>query len=778
MPEEPRPPEEEFSLSDLVRRKREIESAGGALPPVPPGAVPAPGGRSDPSGPRRAPGGAPFERAGTVERFDIRHQWGVVRRRWGVVTLSTLVVTATSVVATYRQPDVYEAVATLGPRRVGAAILREGPAPIPELLDMETVANRMRLPSLAADAARLVREAASRTREHPAYGAVTPEEAQEAYRVLVEGRPSLGGALPEEALDRLRSLFLDEALRVREPGLELPVSELLRLPAPEFEQAMRMDPGAIGSVEPVVTTDGEMLQLVSRGQGAYLCAVRCNALAIAFLLRDLRGQQEGTRRMEETLSLLTAEREEELTAKRREIQAYKEAWALEHRDEGGHLSADEERLLDRLKEAEASLREDRDNLRIREVRSAQVETALEEMRSSAIDTVRGNRAREALAEREVSLRLLLDRYGDRHPQVVQVRQEIESLRTELAATPVTAGGNALRDALEREWATLQADLAALGERVPSLSARVADLEGQLSNFRTGYELGLIRLTNEEEILASSLQDLRAGQQEARVARDAVIGSLQLEERAAMPGAGVGPDRSRSLMFSALAGLGLGVLAAFFLEHLDDTVKTSADVTRQLGVVPLGVIPAWAEGEPLAISNAEPQSMIADVYAVLRNNIRYASAERPERLLFVTSALKDEGKTQVCFNLALSYALEGNRVLLIDADLRRRKGGLTHVVEGMGKLRGTLGLGDFLEGRSALEEVFHEMEPPNLFFLPRGQDVKNPARLLRSTRLAQLLQSLEQKFEVVIVDSAAVVPVVDATLISPLVRGAVLVIAAD
>ncbi|HQH28734.1 MAG TPA: CpsD/CapB family tyrosine-protein kinase, partial [Oligoflexia bacterium] len=171
-----------------------------------------------------------------------------------------------------------------------------------------------------------------------------------------------------------------------------------------------------------------------------------------------------------------------------------------------------------------------------------------------------------------------------------------------------------------------------------------------------------------------------------------------------------------------------------------------------------------------VTISAPRSFATESYRVIRTAILLSSADNPPKTLLVTSAKKGEGKTTFILNLAAALSQAGSKTLVVDADLRRPSVGRYFSIPSR-----TAGLADFLAGMKELDEVLRSTPIDRLFIIPAGSEVPNPAELIGSRKMAELLRQLAEQYDYVLVDTPPVLPATDAVSLSHAVDGVVLVV---
>ena len=314
--------------------------------------------------------------------------------------------------------------------------------------------------------------------------------------------------------------------------------------------------------------------------------------------------------------------------------------------------------------------------------------------------------------------------------------------------------------------------------------------------------------------------------EAQISAESEINNISLADKAAVPQGPSSPKRARNLLLALLIGPILGVILALALEIIDNTLETPEEVQRVLQLPSLGVIPSFnseaansqpedlknlgigttsipkALPEEVKESNQEtdtsptistapkdiiplssqievehglvtvhaPFSATSEAFRAVRTSILLSSADNPPRVVLVTSSKKGEGKTTLSSNLALTIAGTVRSAVVIDCDLRRSALHKMFNIE-----RNSPGLVEYLTGQCPLENVIYKTTSEKLSVIPAGIKPPNPAELLGSHKMVELLKKLREQFEFVLIDSPPILPVTDSVILSRMVDGVVLVV---
>jgi capsular exopolysaccharide synthesis family protein len=242
------------------------------------------------------------------------------------------------------------------------------------------------------------------------------------------------------------------------------------------------------------------------------------------------------------------------------------------------------------------------------------------------------------------------------------------------------------------------------------------------------------------------------------------------DAATLPGSPVAPNPSRVIGLGVLAGLVLGMGITVLRDVLDTSVKSAEALTDRTGAPNLGVIAhdADAQTNPLVV-HIEPRSPRAEAFRQLRTNLQFVDVDRHPKRIVVTSSVPSEGKTTTTCNLGLTLAQAGQRVVLVEGDIRRPR-----LANYLG-LEGGVGLTNILIGRVAPDDAIQHWGDLPLQVLASGPLPPNPSELLQSRAMDQLLRQLEDRADVILIDAPPLLPVTDAAILARMSDGAVLVV---
>ena len=315
----------------------------------------------------------------------------------------------------------------------------------------------------------------------------------------------------------------------------------------------------------------------------------------------------------------------------------------------------------------------------------------------------------------------------------------------------------------------------LRSRIASLDSTIASLRHQTEKY-PGLEATESRLVGDVRTMQGVYDQLQSEYQRARITEEADDNYVRVIDVANLPNSPVAPNRTRIFMTSVVFGVLLGLAAAIFLDTLDDSVRSPDEVRERMGWPVLGTIPtiksnapASERGDSRLVAHLDPRSPVAEAYRSLRTNLAFARAHNSARVLVCTSPGPADGKSTTVANLAITFAQQGQRTLLIDGDLRRA------VLDRIFNVPRAPGLTDVLTGQGKLRDIAHPTSITNLFVLGSGPFPPNPSELLGSTAMRDLIREAAEAFDVVLIDSPPLLAVTDAAVISTMADGAIVVI---
>jgi polysaccharide biosynthesis transport protein len=361
--------------------------------------------------------------------------------------------------------------------------------------------------------------------------------------------------------------------------------------------------------------------------------------------------------------------------------------------------------------------------------------------------------RKQTADSEIELRQLQQNFGEKHPDVLRAQAVVDELKKKVSSAlqGVKKGIHAEYEVVKSTYDSVEKEYQ---EALASEKKDTSIIEQKLKNAEQIAD-------REREILAG----LRAKQ--AARAMDGVgpRTPVRIVEPAETPARPVSPNMMLNILLSLFLGIGAGIGLAYFIEYLDTSVKTVDDVERYLGLPVLGVIPQKVR----PLSELGPDSPHAEAYRVLRTNMQFANKGLQGGAFSLVSGGVGEGKSTTIFNLAYVCAQLGDKVLVVDSDLRRP---VQHTFLGISN---RIGLTNVLLRDVPIEETIKATSIPNLHFLPSGKLPRSSIGLLDSTRMRELVKNLKARYDYVFFDSPPIVGVSDASILASEVDGVLLVV---
>jgi polysaccharide biosynthesis transport protein len=542
------------------------------------------------------------------------------------------------------------------------------------------------------------------------------------------------------------------------PERPMPTEEIARK-AETAKQSSRIDE-FLGSVSILPVRNSRIVEVRYSSTDPEFASDAANALVKTYIQQNMESKFTTSKDAADFLSEKLGEQRKALEASEAALQAYKEKnGTVSVADSASNIVV--QRLSD-LNTALTKAKTDRINKEAlyNQLKSAEGSGALETY-PAVITNEYIQKVKADLSELQKQQAQLAQRYDVRHPEMIKMRGAIESadakLKGELAKV-VESVKNEYQAALSQERSLQEA-----------LNSQKTEA---LSYNRKGIEYGV--LTREVESNKQIYESLMQRTKETGISSDLRASNVRVVDPAEVPRSPISPNIQRDVMVSMATSLALAIGLAFGVERLDNRIRTPQEMKAHVGIPFLGMVPATAKHKgspnPLVTNGASPNFI--EAIKTVRTNVLFSTAEDGLKTLVVTSAGPSEGKSIVAANLALSLAQAGQRVLLIDADMRRPR---VHEIFDVAQ---EPGLSNVLTANAKITETIHKSGTPGLWLLSSGHIPPNPAELLGSRRFLDLIGSLEEHFDWAIVDTPPVLAVADSTIAANEASGVLFVVGAD
>jgi succinoglycan biosynthesis transport protein ExoP len=488
--------------------------------------------------------------------------------------------------------------------------------------------------------------------------------------------------------------------------------------------------------------------------GADMSARIANAWAEGFIQTNLERKIQATSYGRNLLERQLRLQKERLDESQRQLVAYATAQQIINLPaQGGSTGGTAERSIvaDDLAALNAVLSQsiaDRIQAEARFQQGGRAGATTEALRNQTINSLRQRRT-----ELAADYQRLMVQFEPGYPAARAIQSQIDTLDRSIAREESRVSGASqadYREALQRERA---------------LQVRVDQLKSSyLDNRRRSIQYNIYQ--QEVDTNRALYDGLLQRFKEIGVAGGVGVNNISVVDVADVPQRPSSPRLLLNLLIAVLAGFGVGALAAFVLEQMDEAFADPAEVERRLGLPLLGSVPKVSDKTSPRDELLDRKSDLVDAYLAIHTNLGFTTAHGVPRAFSVTSTRPAEGKSTTALALATTLARAGKRVILVDGDMRSPS------VHHLGGVDHSRGLSNFLAGDDAIDTLTFEMRDLNLIAMSAGPIPPNAAELLTGDRLAVLIERLLQNFDHVVIDSPPVMGLADAPLIASRVEGVV------
>ena len=354
---------------------------------------------------------------------------------------------------------------------------------------------------------------------------------------------------------------------------------------------------------------------------------------------------------------------------------------------------------------------------------------------------------------------LSKKYGPKHPEMISIVGEQERLR-EKKKDEI----NRVISSIKKEYELAQANEDNLHNLLEKTKSEALGLNEKFAQYQV--------LKREVDSDRTMYDALFSKLKEQNITEESQNVSVFIVDPAETPLVPAKPRKLLNLLLGVVLGLFGGTVLAFFMEYLDNTINMPEEAEERFGLPMLGVIDLCKfekghEVDQEVISLHKKYTTQIENFRALRTSVLLSSPDRPPKSILVSSMMPGEGKSLVAANLAATLTLAGQRVLLIDADMRKPR---QHKLFKLNNREG--GLSTYLAGAGSIVELTSPLS--SLFIIPAGPLPPDPSELLSSARFKELLGQLQHKYDIIIIDSPPIISVTDSLIISSVVDGVIIV----
>lgn len=481
-----------------------------------------------------------------------------------------------------------------------------------------------------------------------------------------------------------------------------------------------------------------------------------NAWAENFIQTNLERKVQATSYGRDLLQRQLALQKQRLDDSQRQLVGYASAQQIinlpaQGSGTGGATTVERSIVADDLAALNASLSQaiaERIQAEARAQQGGRAGASAEALRNQAINNLRQRRA-ELAAEYQ----RMMVQFEPGYPAAQAIQSQIDQLDRSIVREESRVSGS------------VQAEYREAQQRENALQARVNELKASyLDNRRRSIQYNIYQ--QEVDTNRALYDGLLQRYKEVGVAGGVGVNNVSVVDVADVPQRPSSPRLLINLAISLLAGIGLGALAAFALEQMDEAIADPAEVERRLGLPLLGSVPKVADGTAPRDDLLDRKSDLVDAYLAINTNLGFTTEHGVPRSFSVTSTRPAEGKSTTALALATMLARAGKRVMLVDGDMRSPS------VHHLGGVDHDRGLSNFLAGDDNIDALTFPMSDLGFTAMSAGPIPPNAAELLTSNRLAVLIERLLERYDHVVIDSPPVMGLADAPLIASRVEGVV------
>jgi len=388
-------------------------------------------------------------------------------------------------------------------------------------------------------------------------------------------------------------------------------------------------------------------------------------------------------------------------------------------------------------------------------------------------------------------------YTENHPQITNLNKQIEGKKQELVSTAIEfaefrqitgVDEKTLSETFEEGKIQEELNLFILESRERFYKRLIANFKSKHPNLLE-HAMEMARLMRGKTVGENLYTFLLQKGEESKIKAATGTGGIKIIDPVVKPTKPIPLNTVRNLLLGAIMGLGLGFGLALWRDYMDNSIRTSEDITKLLGLPIMGMVQEIKSDNSTAgnvlkingssnqfnanrengngrnsissrlISHLKMKDPVNESYRSLRTNLSFSNLDNPVKSMLVTSSSPSEGKSITAANLGISYAETGNRILILDTDLRKP------VQHKLFEIEKKPGLCDYMVGQATLDEIIYDVGIKNLNLIPAGKNPPNPAEILASKKFADLMKILAEKFDLILLDTPPVMNVTDPILIS-------------